>query len=453
MVLQDRVRGMLPKKMFYGWYIVGAGGATNFLMLGIVVFGMGVFLETFREEFGWSVTAIALGFSIRSLEQGLLSPVAGFLQDKLGPRKMAIAGLLLVVTGLLMYSQLRNLTMYYVAAGIMALGQSIGGQSAFSLAIMRWFSRKRGRAMGAMNIGNGLGYLGPLAIAALMAAFGWRETLVILAVILLVVGIPLAMVIRPTPEAYGLLPDGEVDGSADDGASGGGHGHGRKRGGSMSGMEVKEAIRTPAFYLLVLTGAVHGFAHSPWNTFQIPILQSSGFSLQAAGLVMALYGGSQIPMRFLIGWLGDALGRRRVYVLSYLCHGLGLIAFAFVSPERLWLMPIYFLVFGVGQAAMHTVGQTIVADYFGTKRFGTLRGLRQSMQLPAAILAPVFAGRMFDINGNYQTAFIILGMISTSGVLWLSLIRRPLWDDLPANKLAALGKSPEATKEPESVAH
>ena len=431
-----------PKKLFYGWYIVIAGGFASAVILGFVTQGWGVFISEFQNEFGWSVTALAIGFSLRSLEQGLLSPFTGFLQDKLGPRRMAIAGVLLISLGLLMYSQVRSLTVYYIAAGIMALGQSLGGVNAYTLAIMRWFNKKRGRAVGMVNIGNGASYFGPLFLAALIGATGWRSTLLIAAVIMMVVCLPLALVIRERPEDYGLLPDGEPP---DDGVGGktssGGTGRGRARSNSTSGMEVKEALKTPAFYMLVLTTAAHGFAHSPWNTLQIPSLQSVGFSLKATALIVAVYGVGQIPLRFVIGWLGDIFGRRRIYLLSILLHAIGLVCFAFLTPARLWLLPIYVIVFGIGHGAHNTLNQSLVADYFGPKRYGTLRGLSQSLQLPAAIFSPIFAGRMFDVLGSYRLAYIILGFVSASGILWLALVRRPLWD-----VVAAAGGTPAAEK-------
>ena len=55
------------KRLFYGWYIAAAGAGTNCVVLGITQFGFGVFIEAFRVTFGWSVTAIALGYSIRTL--------------------------------------------------------------------------------------------------------------------------------------------------------------------------------------------------------------------------------------------------------------------------------------------------------------------------------------------------------------------------------------------------
>lgn len=82
----------LNRRIFYGWYIAGAGAGTNFIVLGITFFGFGVFLEEFRLTSGWSVTAIALGFSIQMLQQGLLAPVTGHILDRVGPRKMAVTG-------------------------------------------------------------------------------------------------------------------------------------------------------------------------------------------------------------------------------------------------------------------------------------------------------------------------------------------------------------------------
>ena len=435
----DKLR---PGRVYYGWYIVWAGAATNVLLTGLVGFGFGIFISRFREEFGWSLTAIALGFSIKSLESGLLSPFTGFLQDKLGPRRMGIIGMCLLISSYLIYAQMQNLATYYLGTVVMALGQSLGGYSAFTVATMRWFNKKRGRALGIMNIGHGASYFGPIGLAALVAAFGWREGLIGLAVILTVIGLPLTLVIRENPETYGYLPDGEKLTKPEPGQVA----SKPKARGSQAGFEVRDALRMPAFYLLVLTQAVYGFGHSAWNAFQIPHLESAGFSLTGATVLLGFYGGCQIPLRLGLGWLGDKLGRKRVYQLSYLCHGSGLLCFAYLAPDRAWMVPLYYLIFGIGHAAMHAAGTALMADYFGAKRYASLRGLGQSLQLPASLMSPLFMGMMFDLNGNYRLAWMILAAISVTGFLWLSLIRRPLWDDLPESErpaASATGGQPE----------
>ena len=432
-------------RVFYGWYIVLAGAVSNALTVSLAVFGFSVFIDLFQNEFGWGVTAIAVGFSVRSLESGLLSPFTGFLQDRLGARNTCVLGILTMGVSLILFSQVCNLPMYYAGSALMALGQSIGGMNSYTTAIMRWFNRKRGRAVGSLNIGNGIGFSGPLLVAALISAFGWREALIAMAVILMVIGIPISFVIRENPEPYGLTPDGEGD---SDNRKALGEGASRSRvSRSDEGMEVKDAMRTPAFWLLVVTAAVQGFGHSSWNTLQIPHLKANGFTLEQAGLVLGVYGISQIVLRFGIGWLGDTFGRRQVYLLSYGGHGIGLLAFAYLSPSNIWaLLPIYFILFGLAHAAQNTIGQSIMADYYGTKRFATLRGLRQGLTLPASVLAPVFSGVMFDHTGNYRLGFLVLGCVSLTGLFFQAMVRRPLWDDLPEAHVSAPARATDGIK-------
>src|SRR4051812_30750667 len=64
-------QGLRQKRFFYGWYIVGAGAVNSFVTLGMTAFGLGVFIQPIRDEMGWSLTAIGVGYSIRSFEAGL----------------------------------------------------------------------------------------------------------------------------------------------------------------------------------------------------------------------------------------------------------------------------------------------------------------------------------------------------------------------------------------------
>ena len=417
------------KKFFYGWYIVGAGAISNLFTIGILAWGLGIFVEEFRSEFGWSIKAIALGFSIRSFETGLLSPFTGYLIDRIGARKATILGTSLMAVGLFLFSQVNSLPSYYLASATLALGQSVGGLPSFTRAVMNWFQKKRGQAIGLMNTGNALGYFAPLVMASLLAAVGWRETLFISGLVILVVGVPLAFVVRDKPESSEKHATGSPLGSASL----------KETNPTLialpqkdldSGMEVREVLRVPAFYLMLLAAGVEGFSHGPWVTFNIPHMQTSGFSLQAATTIVGIYGLLQVVLRYGVGVLSDRIGRRRIYISSYLFQTAGIISFAFLSPENIWLAPIYLITQGISHAAMVIGRDSIVADYFGTKRYSTIRGLRQALLLPATFLAPLFMGALFDIRGNYRLGYIIVAIIGATGSIWLSLIRRPQWESL-----------------------
>jgi MFS family permease len=411
----------LKRNLFYGWYIAAAGAGTNFFVLGITFFGFGVFIEAFRETYGWSVTAIALGYSIRTLELGLLAPLTGYIADRLGPRKMAVAGVIVMSLSLVLFWQATTLTLYYAACIVMGLGQSIGGPNAFSLAIMRWFVKKRGRAMSVITTGNGFGYLSTLILAATIGAFGLHEAFLVLAVALFAGGLPLALVIRDRPEDLGLKPDGDAQSG------------GARQTRDAGGIEVADAMRTPAFYLLAIGLAAGAAAQLVWIVFQVPHLTSAGFSLAFVGIMAAAYGLAAIPLRWAVGWLGDRFGRKQTYLLAVVLEGIGLCFLAFTTPERWWLFIPFFLTFGIGHAGWLVLQHTLIADYFGSKRFATLRGFANTLQLPMSVLVPVFMGYMFDTAGSYEDALLAIAVLVILGALTLVFIRRSMWSETPAH--------------------
>ncbi len=356
------------------------------------------------------------------LQQGLLAPVTGHILDRVGPRKMAVAGVMIVSLSMLIFSRATTLPIYYAACMVMALGMGIGGPNAFSLAVMRWFVAKRGRAMSVITTGNGFGYFATLILAAMIAGLGFHETFVVLAVVVFAIGIPLALVIRDRPENLGLLPDGEIAGGDSLSATAQ-----AARSRASGGMEAAKAVRIPAFYLLVLAMSAGAAAQIVWIVFQVPHLKAAGFSLSFVGIQAAAYGMAAIPLRWAVGWLGDTVGRKKMYMLAVTLEGIGLCFFAFVTPERWWLFIPFYLTFGIGHAGWLVMVQTLPADFFGSRHFATIRGLIVLLQVPVTIVVPLFMGYVFDTRGNYQLAYLVIACITAGGALCLGLSRRPLW--------------------------
>ena len=167
-----------------------------------------------------------------------------------------------------------------------------------------------------------------------------------------------------------------------------------------------------------------------WTIFLVPHLQAVGFSLRAAAIITGAYGACQLVLRVSAGWVGDRFGRRRVFTLSFAAMGIGFLAFTNVSPDRLWLLPIYYLCFGFGHAAWLVLQMAVIADYFGTRRFATVRGLVSMLQMPMNVAAPLIAGWSFDVTGSYHTVFTVFAFGTFAGMAAVMLIRRPAWSDL-----------------------
>lgn len=406
-----------PRTLFYGWYIALAGALGNFLSAGIAVWGFGIFIDPLKDEMGWSTAAIALGFSIRSFEQGLLAPLTGVLVDRLGPRRMAITGTLILVMGLVIFSQARSLWMYYTASVVMAVGQSVGSFLPYSAVLMRWFQRKRGRAMGILNAGNGSGYFLVPGLAFLIGAVGWRETLLIGAVAVLVVSLPLAItVVKDHPADKNEYPDGIPLPDPIPGAPAA----------VLPGLTVAQAVRTPTFYLLALASAGNGATILGWIVHQIPHLKDVGFSLGWATTIGVIYAVCQITVRPVAGIIGDRVGRKRLFAASFVMQSVGMVIFAFLSSDRFWLLPFYYLTFAFGQATWVVLQQAVVADYFGPRRFGTISGLVNAVQMPVGVGSPVIAGLVFDSTGTYVPIFLAYACTSMIAAVSITLIRQPV---------------------------
>ena len=401
-------RGKKPR-IFYGWYIVGAGAFSNFINLGIFQVGLSAFIKDVQASQGWSLSAISLGFSLKQFEQGLLSPLSGYLIDRIGPRIMACIGVVIMTIGLLIFARMDSLLSFYIAATVIAVGQGMGAQHAYPAAAVHWFFRKRGRAVSILSMGNAWGYTGVLGITLLLVLFGWRGAATISAFIFCGVSLPLALVIRHKPGPYGYLPDGDTLEST--------HAKGNPRSSTdiADSFTVKEAMRSLSFWLVLLCNALYSFTTTVNHVHQIPQLRSQGFSPQGAAYVVAVYGGIQAIARLSSGWIGDKIGRHRVYLVSFILLGAGWITFAYISPDKFWTIPLYFLTYGLGHASYVVSGQAVVADFFGTRRYATIRGVMSSISVLGGVLGPVFAGYMFDVQGDYRLAFLILGPIIAIG--------------------------------------
>lgn len=421
-------------KVFYGWWLVTAGAVASALNLGIFQIGTGAFIKDVQGEFGWNLATISLGFSIRQFQQGLMAPVFGYLMDRVGPRPLASAGIITMGVGLVLFSRMHSVWQLYLSAVIIALGQGMGAMNGFGRSMVSWFRRKRGQAAGIIGFGQAMAYVGVLPITFLLVRYGWRNAALISAIVFVVVSLPLAQVIRRRPEPYGLRPDGDPPETTPTTPE-----QARSRG--EDSVTVGEALRTRTFYCLMACSILYSFTTTVNQVHQIPQMRSAGFSVEAAALVVALYGGVQALGRPLSGWMGDLVGRHRVYMLSFTLLGVGWVAFAFINPNHLWTVALYFCTYGIGHSAYTASSQSQMADYFGPGRFATLQGITSGVAIAGGVSGPLFAGLMYDHFGSYTLADLCLGPAIAMGIIAMLLAGKPTRSGIPdrASKTKGLG--------------
>jgi len=395
------------KKIFYGWWIVLASSLINLYVGGIVFFGFTAFFQPIREEFGWSYTQISFAASLRGLENSIFSPLAGFLVDRLGPRRLMLWGAITVGLGLILLSLTQSLAMFY--ASFMLIGFGAGGCTAVvtMTAVANWFRRKIGLALGVLGSGIGAGGLVVLLIVVLIDLYQWRSTLIILGLGMWALGIPLSLVVRNRPEHYGYRPDGEVSSPSV-------QSHEIQEKGVEIGL--REALKMRSFLYLNMAEVIRVMTLMAVFTHVMPYLTSVGIPRATAGLVAGSIPLIGIIGRFGLGWLGDVFDKRYVMAVAIGLISLGLLAFSYMHVR--WAIVPFLLLFPIGHGGSMVVRGSILREYFGRDSFGKMIGVIMGSAAVGGIIGPILAGWVFDTVGSYQPIWLVLcGLTGLTTVL------------------------------------
>lgn len=397
---------MRKQGIFYGWWIVLAASLMHFWGAGTFYYSFTAFFNPLVQEFQWSYAATSFAASFRSLETGIVAPVAGFLVDKFGPRRLILIGAVIGGIGGLWLSRISSLWSFYAAFILFSIGSSLMHPLPGITAVAHWFSRRRGTVMGILVAAAGAsGVLIPF-INWLIAQYGWRVAFVIVGAGTWLIGIPLSLVIRHRPEQYGYRPDGgECLGRQIETP-------GRQRetrvDGEGSGLGVRQATKTSAFWMLTVVSTVSSAAVQAVTVHVMPCLISVGVPRDVASSIAASVVISSVAGRLGFGWLGDRVNKRYLLASSLLLQALGLIVFA--HTRNLAYAIAFLALYGPGFGGVIIVRLALQADYFGRKAFGSIQGLIQGMHLAGTIISPVFAGWVYDVQGSYQWAWLVLAM-------------------------------------------
>jgi MFS family permease len=198
-----------PRRIFYGWWIVGIGCLQEAVKSGTFNTGFTLYFLPVLTEWHLSRAATSLPFSLAKLEAALAGPLVGYLIDRFDLRvTMALGTVLAGVGFLLLAATQRYATFLLVFLSLLSVGFHMGFNQGSMAAVNYWFRARRSFAMSLLQTGQALGgvLLFPLVALAVLK-LGWRAAALLSggAVLLL---LPLVGFMRPTPERMGLRPDG-----------------------------------------------------------------------------------------------------------------------------------------------------------------------------------------------------------------------------------------------------
>ena len=397
--------------------MVGAGCGLQFLQAGLLHHAFGGYLAVLQDDRGWNKTELSGAAALQQMESAIVGPILGWIMDRFGPQGVIRLGVLVFGAGFILLSQIDTLLQFYGAFIVIALGSSMCGFFPINVALINWFERWRARALSALSLGLAVGGIFVPLVGWSLVEFGWRATALGSGVITIVLGLPLAFVMRRRPEDYGETVDGVPHPQASATPS-------AESAGASRDFTAREALRTPAFWLLSLG---HGFALFVVGAVNVHAIahmkEALAYTVGAAALYVTLVTVFQIG-GVMIGWaIGDRFEKRYIAAACMLMHALGLLSLTYATGAP-WL--IAFAAFhGVAWGLRGPFMHAIRADYFGRSAIGMILGLSFMIIVIGQIGGPMIAAVLADATGNYRLGFTLLALLAGLGSMFFVLAKRP----------------------------
>ena len=404
--------------MFYGWWIVITSAILLTLMSLTVFQGLGTVLVSLERQYGWSRTALSGAFSLARVEGAILGPIEGVLVDRVGTRRMVLIGFILMGLGFVWLSQVDTLWEFYAAFMTISLGSGLGGWLAIVTMVNNWFEKRRSFAMSIAMSGIHLGGLLVPIFALSIENYEFSATTIGVGIILLIVVGPATWIIRSKPEDMGLAPDGvsvveesrELLGTSDPSEG-------------ESDFTVMQALKTPAFWILTVTQISSSVSIVTLALHLVPKLTDMGMTLSSAGTVVLVYTVVALPAQSIAGYLAERLPKIIMISFFLFLQGAGIALIALF--DNVIMAYLFAFLYGIGFGGRTPLITAIRGDYFGRKAFATIMGVSQFPMNLAMIVAPLFAGYMFDTTGTYIVPFMTFSVLCIFGSALILFVRKP----------------------------
>ncbi len=404
------------------WSIAAAGVVMQ-LALG-AVYAWSVFSKPIINEFKWSISQVALTFSISIFTLGVAAFFGGLWMNKVGPRTVGITGGILYGLGVFLasFSSL-GLAVLYLSYGLIG-GIGLGfGYIVPVATLVKWFPDRRGFITGVAVAGFGAGALVTAPIATrLITTVGVLQTFAILGVVYAILVVGSAFFMKNPPAGY--VPPGWQPSAA----------QAAQR--SRTDYTLGAALRTWQWYALWALLFLNVTAGISILSQASPMAQEVTHvtPLVAAGLVgiISIANGSG---RFLWAWLSDFIGRKWVFLIMFLVQAVIFFLLPLTTAFALFtlLAFIILLCYGGGFGTM----PAFATDYFGPKNVGPIYGLMLTAWGTGGILGPLLIAFLRQSTGGYSNAlYILAGIMLVSAVV--PFIVRP-----PSEQTTAVESAPK----------
>lgn len=400
-------------KRYYPWLMALMGMLVLLVSNGLTVTGLTAFDESLLKDFGWSRSELKLRDLITLVLAGWMAPFLGALIDKVGPRKLVLAGIALLAALYAAYAHIHSLAhLYWIHVGFAAVLVAAGLNVAV-IFVSQWFATHRGTAIGIALVGTSLGgMVFPKLGVQLMQSMDWRAALLWEAAIPLAFLI-LAFLFVRSPRPGGIQPWG-ADTLAAKAATG------KPAASSLPDLSYQQAMRTRTFWVLAFVAMTTFFSIMAVASNLFLHMRDLGFEPATAGNGLGLMFGLAMVGKFIFGFLADVLPAKRVFLVNLGIMAAGALILATMRADLIWYS---LALFGLGWGGLYTMIQLLAVNAFGLGSAGKILGTITLLDATTAGLGIWVTAKIFDITKSYHIAFSLICALIVLALLAATLVR------------------------------
>jgi len=379
----------MDKQERRGWLIVASLFTGLLTVYGATTDSFGVFFMPLVREFGWSHARVSILAAAMSTSPVVAMPLAGWLLDRIEARFLIGTGILIIGLSLLCVSQVHSFGLLLLLFLLIGVGLAFSGFMAVSVVVANWFTERRGTATGIALAGSSIGGSVMIIVAKYAMSFGgWRMGYILLSLPMFLISAPLVfLTVRTRP------------GSSTAGVSG--------SAAHLTGMDFRAALKLRAVWFIGYAQFVGFLVAGAVYFHLVPYLvsrhQSERYAAILLGITSALIGVGKIAGGPTADFFSDRLSAVGVYLLDIL-----LLLLLINAPDSKVLTTIALCGIGLTSGASITLTPILLARSVGLRRFGSISGIVWLVGTAGLAIGPIFAGRIFDVAGDYVYVFKVL---------------------------------------------
>ena len=398
------------RREYDGWLIVGIVFLSSALSIGTSNYAFGLYVEPLEETFGWTRTEILGSLSFWAIGS-LTAPLLGRFMDNYGARPLLAGTMALFAVSLVLRPMMTELWHFYALSFLQFFAFSGMNMLPAGRLVALWFPNSKGRAMGFTTMGNNFGGLTvPLLTGYVLMVATWGSAFVVTGILSFAVAILAVLFVHErTPQRLAATQeDGSMPATA-----------------GITGLTVKEALRTDAFYYVTAATSLGSFTYSALlPQISTHLLDQGTDDVTVVTLLLALLAGFGMAGKATFGYLAERFTARLAMMLS-LGGQAALISVIAAYPVgiHLWVVvPIFGFFFG----AFGVLMTLLLQENFGLRYFGSIAGLSGLVVMIPAFAGPLMAGASFDYLGSYGPAFIAVAALFATAILLLTRVKSPM---------------------------